>query len=161
MSSVYLVWISFSSNFFKVVYIGLALLLAVGHHNIILISNLSPSLLYIGYSSKFFNTILAFNKKNIFKGDFLRNNNVWEKIGKDVSNYNGSLPTLDFENIQHIFNIDKLNFKNREHKKTMPKPKVSSQPSEPMQTQGNDGTSPQPIERMENETKANEIEKLI
>ena len=43
----------------KEVYIGLALLFAVGHHNIILIPNLSPSLLYIGYSSKFFNNLTS------------------------------------------------------------------------------------------------------
>ena len=43
-----------------------------------------------------------------FKGDLLRVNNVWERTGKEVYNYNGNIPEIDFNDIKNIFN-EKIN----------------------------------------------------
>ena len=48
-----------------------------------------------------------------FTGDFIKVNNMWEKFGKEVYNYEEKrvIPLFDFDDIKHIFNINKLNFK--------------------------------------------------
>lgn len=40
-----------------------------------------------------------------FKGDFFHNKNiVWERVEKEIHNYNGSFPKFNYFDIQHIFN---------------------------------------------------------
>ena len=37
------------------------------------------------------------------KGDLLKTNNVWEKVGKEIHNYNGSLTEIEYDDIAFIF----------------------------------------------------------
>ena len=56
-----------------------------------------------------------------FKGDFIHSkNNMWEKIDKTINNYNGSISSLDYENIKEIFN-DRLRKDLLKKKNTKPK----------------------------------------
>ena len=50
-----------------------------------------------------------------FGGDFIKLNNMWEKFGKEVYSYNEKrvIPLFDFDDIKHIFDINKLNIKNQ------------------------------------------------
>jgi hypothetical protein len=48
------------------------------------------------------------NVYNLFQGDLIKTNNMWEKCNKEVLNYSGSVPSFEYENIKHIFN-DRLN----------------------------------------------------
>jgi len=64
-----------------------------------------------------------------FKGDFIHSkNNMWEKIDKTINNYNGSISSLDYENIKEIFNDrlrkDLLKKKNTKTKASANKPKL-------------------------------------
>ena len=46
------------------------------------------------------------NQQKVFKdfeGDFLKKNNVWEKLTKKVMNYDGHIETFEFETISRIF----------------------------------------------------------
>ena len=61
-------------------------------------------------------------------GDFCKKNNMWEKRGKEVFNYNQKIPEVDFDDIKHIFN-DRLsiNTKKQKTKRTKsPKEKKSN-----------------------------------
>jgi len=42
-----------------------------------------------------------------FTGDLIKKNNMWERIDKQVYSYNGKIPTVDFSDIDKIFN-DKI-----------------------------------------------------
>ena len=50
-----------------------------------------------------------------FDADFIKLNNMWENFGKEVYNYDKKrvIPLFDFDDIKHIFNINKLNIKNQ------------------------------------------------
>jgi hypothetical protein len=43
-----------------------------------------------------------------FDGDFLHVNNVWEKHGKIVYNYHGSIPTFQWSEIEFLFDLELL-----------------------------------------------------
>ena len=44
-----------------------------------------------------------------FKGDLIHaKNNMWEKVGKEIHNYNDSIIELEYDDIKHVFN-ERLN----------------------------------------------------
>jgi hypothetical protein len=74
------------------------------------------------------NNMIKFkNQQNVFNdftGDFIKTNNMWEKIDKLVNNYYGEIPTLEYEDIKSIFNPTKIG----NGKETQPKPKKETPP---------------------------------
>ena len=61
------------------------------------------------------------NQQSVFRdftGDFIKKNNMWERIDKQVYNYNGKIPTVDFDDIKQIFN-DKIKKPNEKIENTL------------------------------------------
>ena len=52
-----------------------------------------------------------------FTGDLIKLNSMWERFGKEVYIYdkNSAIPSLEFDDIKTIINVDKLNVKLKIH----------------------------------------------